>query len=118
MEEKDLLMTTETLHAATLALPSARPSEAAYISARANAEGWGIFDCGLLEDGTPHIELQRIDCPKDGTAPFPDDGDARDHVVDRARAGSTFHQHALQVVDPIERCLIEARCGWWPGCVL
>lgn len=111
-------MTTQTLPGDTRPLPAGPTIEATYLSAKANAEGWGIFDCGVLDDGTPHVELQRIDCPADGNPPFSDDGAAWDHVVDQARAGSTFHQHALQMVDPIERCLIEARCGWWPGCRL
>ncbi len=111
-------MATETLPAATRPLPAASPIEPSYSAAKANDEGWGIFDCGVLDDGTPHVELQRIDCPADGHPPFPDDGAAWDHVVDQARAGSTFHQHALQMVDLVERFLIEARCGWWPGCGL
>ena len=111
-------MTTETLHPSTNLLPPARPTECAYTAAKANAEGWGIFDCGVLEDGTPHVELQRLDSPEDGTPPFPDDGAAWDHVVAQARRGSALHQQALRLVDRIERCLIEARCGWWPGCGL
>ena len=111
-------MTTETLPAAARPLPAAPPIEPSYSAAQANAEGWGLFDCGLLDDGNPHIELQRLDNPADGELPFADDGAAWDHVVEQARAGSTLHQHALQMVDTIERCLIEARCGWWSGCVL
>lgn len=111
-------MTTPILTTSTSALPPACPPECAFSAAQANAEGWGLFDCGLLDDGNPHIELQRLDNPADGKLPFADDGAAWDHVVEQARAGSTLHQHALQMVDKIELCLIEARCGWWPGCVL
>lgn len=37
------------------------------------------------------------------------------HVLLRASAGSALHVRALQMVDPVERMLIEATCGWWPG---
>lgn len=87
-----------------------------YVSRQPRCEGWGIFDYGVRSDGTPRMELQRIDFPDDGEPPFADDAAAWDHVVAQARAGSEVHRQALALVDPVERCLIEARCGWWPGC--
>ena len=48
----------------------------------------------------------------DGTEPrFPGDQQAWIYVVVRARAGSERHQQALTLLDPCERCLIEATCG-------
>jgi hypothetical protein len=83
--------------------------------AQALAEGWGVFDGGCRDDGSPRIELQRIDSPARGTPHFQGDDAAWQHVVQRARAGSMPHQHALQIVDPAERLAIEAKCGWCPG---
>ena len=83
--------------------------------ARALSEGWGVFDCGCREDGSPRIELQRIDSPACGTPRFQGDDAAWRHVVRQARAGSVPHQRALQMVDPVERLAIEAKCGWCPG---
>ena len=78
------------------------------------AEGWSIFDCGCRQDGSRWLEIQRIDSPEAGTPVFADDSDAWRHVVARARAGSALHLRALQMIDPIERMLIEASFGWWP----
>ena len=50
-----------------------------------------------------------------GTPLFHSDEDAWQHVVHQARAGSIPHQRALQMVDPVERLAIEAKCGWCPG---
>jgi hypothetical protein len=83
--------------------------------AQALTEGWGVFDCGYRDDGSRKVELQRIDTPACGTPRFPGDDTAWQHVVQRARAGSILHQQALQMVDPIERLAIEAKCGWCPG---
>lgn len=30
---------------------------ARYDCARAQVEGWGVFDCGFREDGSPRVEL-------------------------------------------------------------
>jgi hypothetical protein len=79
------------------------------------AEGWDVFDCGFRDDGTPRVELQRLDSPARGTPAFRDDKDAWEHVVRQARAGSRPHQRALQMLDPFERFAIEAACGWCPG---
>jgi hypothetical protein len=81
----------------------------------AQAEGWDVFDCGLRDDGAPRVELQRLDSPPCGTPLFRSDEDAWQHVVRQARAGSIPHQRALQMVDPVERLAIEAKCGWCPG---
>src|SRR6185437_8048581 len=78
------------------------------------AEGWNIFDCGCRQDGGPRVEIQRVDSPETGDPVFADDSDAWRQVVARARAGSALHLRALQMIDPIERMLIEARFGWWP----
>lgn len=74
-----------------------------------------MFDCGLREDGTPRIEIQRIHCPEDGSEPpFTDDQQAWVYVLYRAQAGSGLHLQALRMVDPIERLVIEGIFGWWP----
>lgn len=78
------------------------------------AEGWAVFDCGQHHDGTPRVEIQRIDYPDDGSEPrFRDDQDAWKHVVSRAREGSALHLAALGLVDAFERASIEARFGSW-----
>lgn len=110
-------MTDIGFHQSLTATRAHQPaSQPPYSNDQPRREGWGIFDCGVREDGTQHRELQRIDCPDDGQPPFGDDGAVWDHVVAQARSGSTVHQQALALVDPIERCSIEARCGWWPEC--
>jgi hypothetical protein len=81
--------------------------------ATAKREGWDVFDGGPDPDGKPQRQLQRIDAPEDGTPPFPDDRDAWEYVVTRARAGSALHRAALAAVDDTERMLIEAACGAW-----
>ena len=78
-------------------------------------EGWGVYDCGLREDGTPRIELQRIDEPDGAEPSFASDEDAWRHVIARAAAGSALHLQALRLVDPVERMAIEPTCGWCPG---
>ncbi len=111
-------MTETDIHeVVTVTAAFSSASQPAYSCDQPRREGWGIFDCGVRDDGTPHRELQRIDSPDDGHPPFTDDGAAWDHVVSQARLGSLIHQQALGLVDDIERCAIEARCGWWPGCV-
>jgi len=76
-------------------------------------EGWDVFDCDLDPEGRHQFQLQRIDTPEDGTPLFPDDRDAWQHVVMRARARSALHRAALDAVDDTERRLIEAACGVW-----
>jgi hypothetical protein len=83
----------------------------AFRSEMARAEGWDIFDCGVRDDGTPRVELQRIDRPAAGTLRFETDHAAWEHVVARAREGSALHLQALQLVDATERKLIQAFCG-------
>jgi hypothetical protein len=79
----------------------------------AQAEGWDVFDCGLREDGSARIEIQRLDNPAAGQPTFETDHAAWDHVVARARAGSALHLRALQMVDPTERKLIRWFCASW-----
>ena len=81
--------------------------------AAARREGWDVFDCDPDPEGRPQSHLQRFDAPEDNKPPFPDDRDAWEHVVTRARAGSALHRAALASVDDIERMLIEAACGAW-----
>ena len=77
----------------------------------AHREGWTIAEAGPNADGTPGVQLQRLDT-HDGTAPsFPGDQDAWIYMVARARAGSERHRQALTLLDPCERFLIEATCG-------
>ena len=79
----------------------------------AQREGWTVLDCGTHPDGSPIIQMQKLDFPQPGFASFADDRDAWDYVVARARTGSVPHRAALGQVDPVERTLIEASCGAW-----
>ena len=77
----------------------------------AHREGWTVAEAEPNTDGTPGVQLQRLDT-HDGTAPgLPGDKDAWVYVVARARAGSERHRQALALLDPCERFLIEAACG-------
>ena len=77
----------------------------------AHREGWTVAEAEPNTDGSPGVQLQRLDT-HDGTAPsFPGDQEAWVYVVARARAGSERHQQALTLLDPCERLLIEASCG-------
>ena len=79
----------------------------------AHREGWTVAEAEPNTDGTPGVQLQRLDT-HDGTAPlFPGDREAWIYVVARARAraGSERHQLALTLLDSCERLLIEATCG-------
>lgn len=76
-------------------------------------EGWTLSDCGALDDGSPQIQLQRLDALGSGVPIFAEDHHAWDHVVAQARTGSVLHRDALQRVDRVERALIEASCGTW-----
>ena len=76
-------------------------------------EGWNVFHCDPDPDNRRQVQLPRLDAPNDGAPPFPDDRDAWEHVVARARAGSALHRAALDAVDNTERMLIEAACGAW-----
>ena len=77
----------------------------------AQAEGWDVFDCGLRDNGSPCIEIQRLDSPDNGKPPFKSDHAAWDHVIAQARVGSLLHVQALQMVDPVERKLIRCFCS-------
>ena len=96
----------------TMAAPN---SGDAFSSAEANAEGWDVFDCGRREDGSARAELRRVDCPENLDPVFPNDQEAWEHVVAKARAGSTLHLQGLRHIDPVERFLIETHCGSWPS---
>ncbi len=98
------------------ALETAREQNApapspAFDSTAAHREGWTVSETEPNADGTPGVQLQRLDDPQDGAPLFPSDNEVWEHVVARARAGSDLHRQALALVDPFERCLIEATCG-------
>ena len=77
----------------------------------AHREGWTSAEAKPNTDGSPGVQLQRLDT-HDGTAPvFPGDREAWVYVVVRARAGSEQHQQALTLLDSCERFLIKATCG-------
>ncbi|BBU64053.1 hypothetical protein MSC49_39880 (plasmid) [Methylosinus sp. C49] len=79
----------------------------------ARRDGWVISDCGNYRDNAPRIELQKFDNPEQGPPKFRDDREAWSHVVARARAGSSLHIRALDLVDRRERVAIEAAFGPW-----
>jgi hypothetical protein len=87
------------------------PPPHAFKSDVARAEGWDIFDCSLRDDGTVRVEIQRLDSPETTQPTFESDHAAWEHVVARAREGSVLHLRALQMVDPIERKLIQWFCA-------
>lgn len=89
------------------------PGDVPFDHAAAAREGWSVAEAEDLSDGTPGVQLQRIDCPEDGQPIFRDDVDAWMHVVARARTGSRLHRRALALVDKVERALIEITCGAW-----
>lgn len=89
------------------------PDNISFDHAAAAREGWTVSEAEALADGTPGVQLQRIDCPEDGQPSFRDDVDAWQHVVARARTGSRLHRRALALVDKVERALIEITCGAW-----
>lgn len=79
----------------------------------AHRDGWTISDLGRFKDGTPHVELQKLDRPRDGAPRFHEDKEAWAHVVAKARAGSVLHSQALDLVDRRERLAIETLFGPW-----
>ncbi len=95
--------------------PEARNTPASggpdFDTAAAQREGWTVAEAEPNADGSPGVQLQRLDDPEDGPPQFPGDREVWEHVVARARAGSDLHRQALALVDPFERCLIEATCG-------
>lgn len=90
------------------------PRATVFSQAQPQAEGWNVFDCGRRADGSPRIELQRIDDPEQGEPKFAADDEAWQHVLNIAQAGSALHLEALRMIDPIERNIIETVIGWWP----
>jgi hypothetical protein len=79
----------------------------------AHREGWTVSDYGRFKDGSPHIELQKLDNPKDGAAIFAEDREVWAHVVQQARTGSPLHIQALDLIDRRERLTIETAFGHW-----
>ncbi|MGI4943919.1 MAG: hypothetical protein ACRYHQ_25720 [Janthinobacterium lividum] len=74
-------------------------------------EGWTLSECGVHPDGSPIIQLQKLDSQQPELPSFANDRDAWDHVVARARTGSAPHRAVLDQVDRVERTWIEALCG-------
>ena len=96
---------------ATAVMMTAPVESTPFDDGAARQEGWLIAGCGTDNAGRRRVELQRLDDPQDGKNTFPDDADAWKHVAERARRGSPLHLHALALVDPIERALIEQHAG-------
>lgn len=66
---------------------------------KADGEGWGVFDCDGSDNGPWQIQRD------DEAEVFEDDDEAWLHVLRRAKAGSAYHQAALDFVkehNPIE----------------
>ena len=64
-------------------------------SAAATAEGWDIFDNSDYGE-----EIERIDCPEDGSDPlFESDDAAFAFVLYHAGLGSTLHVKALVIYE-------------------
>ena len=79
----------------------------------AHQEGWTLSNYGTYKDGTPHVELQRLDKLKVEDGGFSSDLDAWIHVVNRARQHSALHLAALSLIDRHEKLGIETHCGTW-----
>ena len=90
--------------------PNPIPSSQTFWSDFARAEGWDVSECGLRDDGTPRIEIQRLDSVAPGQPRFRTDGAAWEHVVTRALESSALHLAALAMLDPTERKLIRLWC--------
>lgn len=59
-------------------------------------EGWDLF--GVNTNHGVVLEIQRVDCPEDGSeAVFDDDVDAAKYVMGRAKQGSRRHAIALRL---------------------
>jgi len=76
----------------------------------ANREGWTIRDLGTYGDGTPRVELQRLNPSDAGSPAFKEDREVWAHVVARALEPSLLHFQALNLVDPRERMAVFAHC--------
>jgi len=79
----------------------------------AHQEGWTLSNYGTYKDGTPHVELQRLDKLKVEDGGFSSDLDAWIYVVAHARQVSPLHLAALSLIDRREKLGIEAHCGTW-----
>ncbi len=103
-------LTRTVPQASPLRPPDPPATPPAFRSHLAQVEGWDVFDCGLREDGTPRIEIQRLDSVASGEPRFRTDGAAWEHVVARALEGSALHLAALAMLDATERKLIHLWC--------
>ncbi len=82
--------------------------------AAARRDGWVLADLGTYPDGKPRIEIQAYIPPRYiGKRHFTCDRNAWDHVVKQARSSSALHLHALDLIDPRERMVIEASTEAW-----
>jgi len=63
--------------------------------AASEKQGWAIFDTGRAS-GHPPYEIQRIDFPEDGDAPFQGDKEAHEFVRRQAEAGDSLALAALE----------------------
>lgn len=102
----------------TIALPSLQEGAAAPIIAsfdfrRAHREGWTLSLLGTSSDGSPRVELRKLDNPPPGIPAFLQDKDAWTHVVARAKEGSPLHCQALDLVDARERLAIAVFHRAW-----
>lgn len=77
--------------------------------AAASAEGWDLFDCFGSENGP--LQVQAFDCPEEGE-PDITDTQAWRLVWDGARAGSTLHRTALQLLYAENRIEYDALVRW------
>jgi len=92
---------------------AATPSISSFDFNRAHREGWTLADLGAARDGSPRVELRKLDKPPVGFPAFRQDQDAWAHVVARAKEGSLLHRQALDFVDPRERLAIATFHGPW-----
>ena len=91
-------------------LPANLDVEEDWDDTQATEEGWAIFEA----HGTDDIGMLRIE-RIDEAAIFDGDPAAWNYVVSRARAGSEYHQRALQIVaedNPTERDEIREATGY------
>ena len=79
----------------------------------AHREGWTVSEAEPEGQAVCGIQLQRLDNLEHSQPVFADDRDAWKHVVSRAREGSSLHRQALEMIDDVERFLIEAADGAW-----
>lgn len=107
------MLTIDTIASPSLQDGAAAPIIASFDLRRAHREGWTLSLLGISSDGSPRVELRKLDNPPPGIPAFPQDKDAWTHVVARAREGSLPHRQALDLVDARERLAIEVFQGAW-----